>query len=194
VDSEPAVVFTGDMSYFPNEEAVIFFARDVLPVIRRTIPGTQFLIVGRNPGANVLRLRSDPGIEVTGFVPDIRTYLAQAQVAVAPFSIAAGIQNKILEAMAFSLPVVATPRAVQGLEADVAEIVETADSANALAEKIVPFLRDRELARRVGAESRRRVGLHYNWTTCLGHFMDLLENPTRPSCSKPVISQRGQSA
>ena len=119
----PTVIFTGDMSYFPNQEAVIFFAREVLPLIRRSVEGARFLIVGRNPGKKVTGIAEIDGVEVTGFVPDVRTYLAKAHVAVAPFSIAAGIQNKILEAMAYGLPVVATSRTRQGLSPEVADLV-----------------------------------------------------------------------
>jgi sugar transferase (PEP-CTERM/EpsH1 system associated) len=177
VPCEPSIVFTGDMGYFPNEQAVRFFALEVLPTIRRAIPGIRFLIVGRNPSAEVLRLGGDPGIEVTGFVPDVRTYLARAQAAVAPFLIAAGIQNKILEAMAFSLPVVATHRAAQGLKRPVADVVSTAETAAGLAEKVITLLSDREYARSVGAESRRRVTLHYDWDTCLSQLLNVIERP-----------------
>src|SRR4029077_5699586 len=92
----------------------------VLPIVRESVPGTRFLIVGRNPGRKTMELGRRDGVEVTGVVPDVRPYLAQPQVAVSPFSIAAGIQNKILEAMAYGLPVVAAGRAVQGLSKGVA--------------------------------------------------------------------------
>jgi len=81
----PTIVFTGDMGYFPNEAAVIYFARNVLPAIQGVCAGARFLIVGRNPTRNVRELQNIAGVEVTGFVPDVRTYLAQAQVSVAPF-------------------------------------------------------------------------------------------------------------
>ena len=177
-ESGPAtVIFTGDMSYFPNEEAVVFFAGKVLPVIQQSIPGARFLIVGRKPGRNVLALRKVEGVEVTGFVPDVRTYLAQAQVAVAPFSIAAGIQNKILEAMAYGLPVAATPRALQGVSANVAEVVETGHTAEELAGKIARLLQNPEQARSIGIEGRRRVTADYQWEQSLDQLLRLLEDP-----------------
>ena len=174
------VAFTGDMSYFPNEEAVTFFARQVLPIIHQSLPSVRFLIVGRNPSGKVRGLSKLAGVEVTGGVPDVRTYLAKAQVSVAPFSIAAGIQNKILEAMAFGLPVVATSRALQGLSADVAAVVEKGDSAEELARKIVLLLRDPELACGLGMEGRRRVTADYNWGRSLDRLCQLLES-TGPS-------------
>lgn len=173
----PTIVFTGDMSYFPNEQAVTFFALEVLPVILRSVPNAKFLIVGRDPSQNVRRLEQIEGVEVTGFVADVRTYLAKAQVAVAPFSIAAGIQNKILEAMAYGLPVVATSRAVQGLLKAVAEIVETGNSAEELAAKTVRLLSDSQLAQAKGMEGRRRVTAEYTWKRTHECVLQLLENP-----------------
>lgn len=180
VTGRPTVTFTGDMSYFPNQEAVEFFARNVLPIIRSSVPDVRFLIVGRKPSPNVLRLREIEGVEVTGFVPDVRTYLAQTHVAVAPFSIAAGIQNKILEAMAFCLPVVATSRTSGGLSTRAAEVVETADTAEGLAAKVVLLLTNPQLAREKGLEGRRRVEAGYSWDTCLEQLMQIVERPGAP--------------
>ena len=174
----PTVTFTGDMSYFPNQDAVEFFARKVLPLIRSSVPEVRFLIVGRKPSQNVQRLQDIEGVEVTGFVPDVRTYLAQTHVAVAPFSIAAGIQNKILEAMAFCLPVVATSKTARGLSAGAAAVVETGHTAEELAAKVVCLLRDPELARQKGLEGRRQVAAEYSWDTCLEQLLQLVENPS----------------
>jgi glycosyltransferase involved in cell wall biosynthesis len=173
------------MSYFPNQEAVNYFARKVLPLIRDSVPKARFLIVGRNPNRNVLRLQRMDGVEVTGFVADVRTYLAKAQVAVAPFAIAAGIQNKILEAMAYGLPVVATSRTAQGLSPKVAEMIDTGDTADEMASKIVLLLRDFDLARRKGVEGRRRVGEEYKWENSLDQLLQLLENPADRKSSRP---------
>lgn len=173
----PTVIFTGDMSYFPNQEAVIFFAHQVLPLIRKSIRSTRFLIVGRNPGKKVLQLRKIEGVEVTGFVPDVRTYLAKAHVAVAPFSIAAGIQNKILEAMAYGLPVVATSRTRGGLSPEVGCLVATGDSAQELSSEVEALLRDPQLAACKGLEGRQRVTAAYKWEVSLGRLLQLLENP-----------------
>jgi sugar transferase (PEP-CTERM/EpsH1 system associated) len=162
-DAPPAAVFTGDMSYYPNEDAVVFFANDVLPLIRALVPDTRFYIVGRNPGPRVLELARHPGVEVTGLVPDVRPWLDKAQVSVAPFSIAAGIQNKILEAMACGMPVVATPRTVQGLSREIAPLVETAADAPALARAVSMFLTNPARASQRGAESRAAVLEAYNW-------------------------------
>jgi glycosyltransferase involved in cell wall biosynthesis len=176
------------MSYFPNEDAVTFFVREVLPQVRQMIADVRFLIVGRNPGRRVRQLQRAAGVEVTGFVPDVRAYLAKAHVAVAPFLIAAGIQNKILEAMAYGLPVVATRRAAQGLAPGVAGSVEIGESAEELASKIVLLLRDPERCRRKGLEGRRRVGGEYNWGASVSQLLELLEDPASRELSGRVAS------
>jgi len=175
--ARPTVTFTGDMSYFPNEDAVVFFAHKVLPLIRNSVPDVRFLIVGRNPSRGVRRLREIHGVEVTGFVPDVRAYLARTHVAVAPFSIAAGIQNKILEAMAYCLPVVATTRTAAGLTSGVAEVVETGDTAEELSAKVVALLGNPQFARQRGLESRRRVAAEYNWKHNLDRLLELVDRP-----------------
>jgi sugar transferase (PEP-CTERM/EpsH1 system associated) len=184
----PAVIFTGDMSYFPNQDAVTYFARKVLPLIQGSIPEARFLIVGRNPSREVLELGRIRGVEVTGFVPDVRTYLAQAHVAVAPFSIAAGIQNKILEAMAYGLPVVATRRTAQGLSPAVADMVDTGDTGEEMAAKVVRLLQDVRLANRKGMEGRHRVAGEYRWEQSLDQLLQLLENPAVTELPRPAQS------
>jgi len=173
----PTISFTGDMSYFPNEQAVVFFARQVLPLIRHSISEARFLIVGRKPTPNVQRLQAIGGVKVTGFVPDVRPYLAQSQVSVAPFAIAAGIQNKILEAMAYGVPVVATSRIAQSLPASVAEMIEFGDTPQELASKVVGLLRNPERRRHLGWEGRKRVAAEYDWGNSLDRLLALLENP-----------------
>jgi len=120
-------------------------------------------------------------VEVTGLVPDVRPYLAQSQVSVAPFLIAAGIQNKVLEAMSYGLPVVATSRIAKSLPATVAEVVEFGDAPQELASKVVQLLRDPERCRRAGLEGRLRVGAEYNWTKSLDLLLALIQNPSGPN-------------
>ena len=167
----PSIIFTGDMSYFPNQEAVAYFARKVFPLIRQSIKDARFLIVGRNPNREVQQLQNIQGVEVTGFVPDVRTYLAKAHVAVAPFSIAAGIQNKILEAMAYGLPVVATSRALQGLSPEIAPLVAVADAPAEMAAAVLVLLRNPQ-KEHLG---RERVKVEYSWDNSLKRLLLLVE-------------------
>ena len=110
------IVFTGAMDYYANVEGVTWFVESVWPGIRARMTDAQFWIVGSNPTKDVLALASMPGVTVTGRVADIRPYVKFADVAVAPLRLARGIQNKVLEALAMNVPVVAAPQALQGLD------------------------------------------------------------------------------
>ena len=106
----PVIVFTGQMDYWPNVDAVIWFSETVLPKIRERFPAAVFYVVGAHPSAAVRVLNSRPGIVVTGSVPDVRPYVGHADIVVAPLRVGRGIQNKVLEGMAMMRPVIATRR------------------------------------------------------------------------------------
>ena len=156
----PLIVFTGQMDYTPNIEAAAGFARDAMPAIRAAHPGARFAIVGRKPDPSLLSLGE--GIDVTGEVPDVRPWLAKADIVVAPLRIARGIQNKVLEAMAMGRSVVASPQAYEGIDADpgrdliVADVGEQAAAVSAL-------LTDPARAEAIGAAARARVEARYAW-------------------------------
>jgi len=110
-----AIVFTGAMDYWPNADAVVWFANEVFGLVRQQLPQAQFWIVGSKPGAEVKKLEGIPGVNVTGRVPDVRPYLAHAGAVVAPLRVARGTQNKVLEAYAMARSVVMTSAAANGL-------------------------------------------------------------------------------
>ncbi|MBF0192751.1 MAG: TIGR03087 family PEP-CTERM/XrtA system glycosyltransferase [Magnetococcales bacterium] len=109
------LVFTGAMDYWPNVDAVVWFAREVFAPLTHALPRARFVIVGGRPTPEVVQLQSIPGITVTGNVPDVRPWICGAKAAVAPLRIAQGIQNKVLEAMALGKPVLATSKAMEGI-------------------------------------------------------------------------------
>jgi len=159
----PALVFTGMMDYFPNVDAVNYFCHEVFPLVREVVPAVQLYIVGRNPTQQVRQLSRQPNVIVTGAVPDVRPYLVQAWVAVAPLRIARGVQNKILEAMAMGLPVVGTPAALQGTWATTTDGVRIAESPRVFARDLVTLLEDHALRRQCGLQARRYVQEHHQW-------------------------------
>jgi sugar transferase (PEP-CTERM/EpsH1 system associated) len=159
----PALVFTGVMDYWPNVDGVQWFADEVLPLIRAQVPGTRFVIVGSKPAESVRRLADRPGIEVTGFVDDVRTYVARAHVCVVPLRIARGVQNKVLEAMSMALPVVAMPQAAQGLGALPPGTLRTAATAEQTVDAIAELFLDPARARREGAAAAAFVRAHFRW-------------------------------
>lgn len=173
------IVFTGQMDYKPNVDAVTAFASDVLPRIRAARPDARFAIVGRKPLPSVRRLAEEPGVLVTGAVPDVRTWLAAASVVVAPLRIARGVQNKVLEAMAMARPVVATSGAATGIDAQPGRDLLVADSPEAQADAVLTLLADPPGAAAVGAAARRQMETRYRWNAQLAPLADLLGHSTR---------------
>ncbi|KQN06808.1 TIGR03087 family PEP-CTERM/XrtA system glycosyltransferase [Sphingomonas sp. Leaf25] len=170
----PLIVFTGQMDYRPNVDAVRWFAQDVLPIIRRTHPTVRFAIVGRKPTAAVQALAGDAVI-VTGEVADVRGWIAAARVVVAPLLLARGIQNKVLEAMAMARPVVASQAAAEGI--DHGGTLRVAADAAAHAGEVVHLLDDRSAADALGAAARARVIARYGWDACLAPLGGLMGLP-----------------
>jgi sugar transferase (PEP-CTERM/EpsH1 system associated) len=172
-EASSIIIFTGAMDYFPNVDAVTFFAGSVFPLVRSRCPDAEFHIVGSRPAPGVRRLGDLPGVTVTGTVPDIRPFLAKSKVAVIPMRISQGIQNKILEAMAAGLPVVTTPAAAAGF-ASIGEMpLAVAASAEDFAGHVVQFLREPLPLIRAQA-CRDYLGRHYNWDTNLSMLDELL--------------------
>lgn len=169
-------VFTGTMDYPPNVDAVRWFARDILPIMRRSAPA-NFHIVGSSPSAEVRALAGD-GIFVTGRVPDVRPYVAHATAAVAPMRIARGIQNKVLEAMAMGRPVVVTPDALEGIDAVPGRDLLLGDGAEAFAARCLESARPESAA--IGAAARHLIERSYSWAGRLRGFDALLGEASLP--------------
>lgn len=170
------LVFTGAMDYWPNIDAVQWFAQAIFPEILARQPQARFVIVGARPAAQVQALAQLPGVSVTGTVPDIRPYLAHARCAVAPLRIARGIQNKVLEAMSMGIPVLATPQAFEGISATPGRDLLVADGASALAEAALTLLQEpRDPALALGAEGRRLIERQYAWRQQLAVLDTLME-------------------
>jgi sugar transferase (PEP-CTERM/EpsH1 system associated) len=166
-----AVVFTGAMDYWPNVDAVLWFAEQVLPLLRANLPDCLFAIVGSKPAPEVRALASQAGILVTGRVADVRPYLAHAAVVVAPLRIARGIQNKVLEGMAMARPVVATSPALEGIDAAPEREVRQADEPAAMAAAVLAALDDAGM----GKAARQRVLENFSWAHNLARVDQLLE-------------------
>jgi sugar transferase (PEP-CTERM/EpsH1 system associated) len=160
---EVPLVFTGAMDYWPNVDAVCWFAGHVLPALRELYPGLRLHIVGRSPTAAVQALQGE-GVKVTGTVPDVRPYLQHAAVVVAPLRLARGIQNKVLEAMAMARPVVAASACVAATSARPGhEIVAADDDAASYVKAIDGLLRQPDRAAALGTAGRQRVLASYTW-------------------------------
>ncbi len=170
---ERAVVFTGAMDYWPNIDAVQWFAAEVFPQLRARFADVRFYIVGARPAAAVQALAQLPGVVVTGTVPDVRPYIAHAQVAVAPLRIARGIQNKVLEAMAMATPVVVSPQALEGIEAIPGTDLLLAEDAAGFVATVSALLTVTDAA--IGRVARAKVEQLYSWPSNLARIEARLE-------------------
>jgi sugar transferase (PEP-CTERM/EpsH1 system associated) len=169
------LVFTGAMDYWANANAVEWFARGVLPLIRPSLPEVQFYIVGSRPTPAVRSLANLPGVTVTGSVPDVRPYLAYAELAVAPLRIARGVQNKVLEAMAMEKAVVVSSQAAKGISAIPGHEFLVADNESEFADRIITLTQaEPKLKRSIGEAARARILKTYNWETNLARITSLL--------------------
>jgi hypothetical protein len=159
------LVFTGVMGYPPNEDAALYFAKEIFPRVKARFPAAEFWVVGANPSAAVLTLSArQPGIHVTGEVDDIRPHVLKAGIFVCPLRYGAGIKNKLLAAMAMGKAIVATSLSLEGLDVRPEEDVLVADTAEDFSSQIRRLLSDRALARSLGLKGRELVRRRYSWT------------------------------
>ena len=167
------IVFTGNMSWPPNEDAAEHFARDIMPAIRSRIPDASFWIVGADPSARVRNLASIPGVHVTGTVADIRPWIWSAAVYASPLRFGLGVKNKILEAMASGAPIVATSRSLSGTPLIDGRHAMIADDDAKFAESVVRLLSDPELRESLSREARRKAEAEYSWHSITSEFEGL---------------------
>jgi sugar transferase (PEP-CTERM/EpsH1 system associated) len=159
--AEMAIVFTGAMDYWANVDAVIWFAQEVFPLVKQQCADARFYIVGSKPTKQVLQLaEADESIIVTGRVEDVRHYVANAAVVIAPLRIARGIQNKVLEAMAMAKPVVVTPAAMEGIAVTENIQIAVAAEPSKFAEQVVNYL---HALNTIVLENRYYVQAEFSW-------------------------------
>ena len=166
------IVFTGAMDYWPNIDAVQWFAEEVFPEVRKIHQNAVFYIVGTRPTEQVVQLGNLPGIKVTGSVPDVRPYLAHANVAVAPLRIARGIQNKVLEAMAMAKTVVVSAQALEGIDAQPGSELLLAKDSHQFVNLISEELNQGHES--IGIAARKKVETRYNWDSNLKNVDTML--------------------
>lgn len=173
------LIFTGTMDYYPNTNAVLFFAQQCWPLIQAQIPGATWLIVGRNPPIEIQKLAELPGVTVTGTVPDVRPYLAASSVAIAPLQIGSGTRLKILEALAMRKAVVSTSVGCEGLSLVPGKHLVVADQPEVIAQAVVTLMHDPELREALGAAGRELVETEYSWEQCGDQLLRILEEKER---------------
>lgn len=162
--AKPVLAFLGSMDWDANQDAVTWFAGEILPRIRAKVPAAEFLVIGRNPPASLRALaEKDPGIRITGTVPDVRPLMAEAAAMVLPLRIGGGTRIKVYEAMALGAPVISTTIGAEGLDITHGKNLLLGDTAEAFANETVALLTDPARAAAIAAEARRHVAENYSW-------------------------------
>ena len=170
------ISFVGRMDYYPNQECMFDFCANTLPLLRRSRPGVKLLIVGADPAPAVRRLGGQPGVTVTGSVPDVRPYVRGSAAMVAPLNIARGTQNKILEAMAMGVPVVTSAAAAGGVDARDREDFIVARTPQEYAAALLGIMQDPAERRRLSGSGRARMLSHHAWDRSMRRLDGIIED------------------
>ena len=165
------MVFVAQLGWKPNVDGALWLGRKVWPLVRAARPDARLLLVGRQP-APAVRDLAGPDIDVTGTVPDVQPFLAQARCTLAPLLAGGGSRLKILESLAAGRPVVSTRVGAEGLDDVVAHGIVVADNPRSFADAVVALLDDANRAERLGKEGHDRVVARYTWDKTLAPLLD----------------------
>jgi glycosyltransferase involved in cell wall biosynthesis len=170
------LAFVGSMDWMPNIDGAVWFVNEVLPLIKRKLPGCTLAVVGRTPGREVTELaQREPGIRITGTVADVRPWLWESKVSIVPLRIGGGTRLKIYEAMAAGTPVVSTTIGAEGLDISPGENILIADRPDAFAEACVRLLNNEAQRQRVAAAAARHVETKHSWEAAAMEFERALQ-------------------
>lgn len=172
---DPVFIFTGVMDYRPNIDAVMWFVKNAWPGLKREFPEARFIIAGMNPSPAIQRLSKASGIEITGFVDSMLPYYHQSDYFVAPFTIARGVQNKVLQAFACGLPVISSPMGAEGIDCVDGEHILIADSGEDYLQAVLRLEKDSDLKSSIKANALKLINDQYSWDGQLKVLDDLLQ-------------------
>lgn len=171
---DPVLLFVGAMDYTPNVDAVCWFVSEAWPEVSKNHPEAKFIIGGMNPCPAVQALASEDGVEVTGFVPEILPYFHQADIFVAPFRLARGVQNKVLQAFACGLPTVTTPMGAEGIDCAAQEHYIPATTIEEFVQEIQHLANNFEQRNALGMAASQLIVDRYSWDAQLAVLGDHL--------------------
>ncbi|MGH2650751.1 MAG: glycosyltransferase [Actinomycetota bacterium] len=169
-EAPATLVFTGSMDWYPNEDAIMYFMDAILPNIRREVPGVSLAVVGRDPTPRLREVGAAAGVRVTGTVPDVRPYMAEAAVYIVPLRVGGGTRLKIFEALAMGKAVVSTRVGAEGLPIVSEQHFLEADGSAAFSRAVINLLKDPVRRRSLGSAGRRLVEERYSWTQVTKEF------------------------
>jgi sugar transferase (PEP-CTERM/EpsH1 system associated) len=188
------LVFLGKMSYHANVAAALYLHQQIMPLIWQSRPETTLTIVGSNPPESIRRLASNPRVEVTGYVDDIRPYVGRAEIMVSPMVYSVGIQNKVMEAMALGTPVVAATQVATALGAEPGRDLLAAQSAQEFAEKTLHLMDNADLRGILGRRGRTYVEQTHDWTTVTDRLVDVYQQAIAARAGKAHASISARAA
>lgn len=169
------IIFTGNMPYYANVDAVLYFAKDILPLVLKKDPEVKFYIVGQKPSQSIKRL-SSKNIVVTGYVKDIKAEYLKSAVNVAPMRFGAGTLNKVLESIALGVPVIATSISILGLPKELRKFVFIADSPEQFADTVLEIINDNSIRSELMNEGKKIISKMLSWNNIVGDFEIFLTN------------------
>ncbi len=170
------LIFTGIMSYKPNIDAMLYFCRSILPLIEEKMPGIKLYIVGKDPAEQIKRLAINKNIIVTGYVEDLKTYMNKAAVYVCPLRMGSGIKNKVLEAMAMGISIVATSLSIEGIEAVPGRDIIVAGKPQEFANKVVELINSRPMRDHLAKNARKVIEEKYSWDSIAAKYEKIYED------------------
>ena len=183
----PTVGFLGAMDWMPNIEGVLWFVREVLPLVRQRVPGTRFKIIGRNPPPSIRALATaESGIEVTGTVDDVQPHVHGCNLIVVPLLSGGGTRIKIFECMAMGVAVVSTTIGAEGLPLVAGEDLQIADTVGAFADSVTELLQNPGLAHRLAQHARERTVREFGWQAAASRFIALCESVSKMPTGVPA--------
>lgn len=171
----PTLIFFGNMSFPPNVDAVMYFYREIFPLVRVGVPDVRLLVVGKSPYESIKKLGEDENVVVTGYIEDTRKYIAMADVVICPMRIGGGIKNKILEAMSLGRAVVSTSIGAEGINVTSGENILIADTPAEFADSTIKMLNDSSFRERMIRNARELINEHYTWDECSKKYEELCE-------------------
>ena len=179
-EGPPSLIFIGNMGYRPNEDAILYFCKEILPIVRQRLPDVELWIVGTNPPPSVQAL-AGPGVHVTGRVPDVREFYERCTVSIVPLRSGSGTRLKILEAMALGRPVVSTSIGCEGLEVVDRRHLMVADAPAGFAQRTIELLENEETRSLMVDDARELAVKRYDWDVIAGdlaeHLQSLVDRP-----------------
>ena len=170
----PSVLFLGSLGSIYNQRSILYFYNEIFPVIKEKIPNLKLYIVGKEPSKEILKLAVDNSVIVTGYVEDVRPYLARASVITLPVH-GYGIKTRVLEAMAMGKPVVTSSEGIHGIDVTPRENIIIADDSKEFARRVIELLNDKELRNRIGANARKLMEEEYSWEKMTDMLNDVFQ-------------------